>query len=168
MTIDHIHDEQNIYISNRNYNNDKIIQNNKNINSYENFQILLKELDNQSDMMNIFEKFQIVSLLKENYLYFYNNLSDIAKLFTNLSIIEYSFCGLNCTNLLMRKSHENQNGDVSRFINDRSVIFFSLNFFRIRQHSIGVYSRFPIVGTHDSNKYTFFFFFLSICLNLSE
>ncbi|SOV16222.1 conserved Plasmodium protein, unknown function [Plasmodium gaboni] len=119
-----IDDDQNICMSNRNYNNDKIIQNNKNINSYENYQTLLKELDNQSEMMSIFEKFQIVSLLKENYLYFYNNLFDVAKLFTNLSIIEYSFCGFNCTNLLMRKSFENQNGDVSRFINDHFMLTY--------------------------------------------
>ncbi|CRH00661.1 conserved Plasmodium protein, unknown function [Plasmodium relictum] len=85
---------------------------------------IFKDLDNKADMMSISEKFQILSLLKENYLFFYNSLSDIATLISNLSIIDYSFRGIDCSNLLMRKSYDNLSDDIIRFINDHFRITY--------------------------------------------
>ncbi|SCP02537.1 conserved Plasmodium protein, unknown function [Plasmodium malariae] len=79
---------------------------------------IFKELDDKADMMSISEKFQVLSLLKENFLFFYNSLSDIARLFSNLSMIDYSFCGNDCSNMLMRKYYDNLSDETTRFIND--------------------------------------------------
>ncbi|CAA9990123.1 conserved Plasmodium protein, unknown function [Plasmodium knowlesi strain H] len=79
---------------------------------------LFTELDGKADMMSTTEKFQVLSLLKENYIFFYNSLADMARLFSNLSVINYSFRGIDCSNFLMRKSHENVNDDVARFVDD--------------------------------------------------
>ncbi|GAW82818.1 hypothetical protein, conserved [Plasmodium gonderi] len=83
-----------------------------------NYMNFFKELDDKADMMSISEKFQVLSLLKENFIYFYNSLSDIARLFSNLSIINHSFRGIDCSNFLMRKAHENMSDDVARFTNE--------------------------------------------------
>ncbi|GAB68296.1 hypothetical protein PCYB_131710 [Plasmodium cynomolgi strain B] len=79
---------------------------------------LFTELDGKADMMSTTEKFQVLSLLKENYIYFYNSLPDMARLFSNLSVINYSFRGIDCSNFLMRKAHENMTDDVARFVDD--------------------------------------------------
>ncbi|KJP86614.1 hypothetical protein AK88_03718 [Plasmodium fragile] len=79
---------------------------------------LFTELDDKAHMLSTTEKFQVLSLLKENYIYFYNSLSDMARLFSNLSAINYSFRGVDCSNILMRKGHENMTDDVARFVDD--------------------------------------------------
>ncbi|EUD66552.1 hypothetical protein C922_03186 [Plasmodium inui San Antonio 1] len=79
---------------------------------------LFTELDAKADMMSTTEKFQVLSLLKENYIYFYDSLPDMARLFSNLSVINYSFRGIDCSNFLMRKAHENIIDDVTRFVDD--------------------------------------------------
>ncbi|CAD2099806.1 hypothetical protein YYG_03764 [Plasmodium vinckei petteri] len=85
---------------------------------------IYKELDEKADMMNVSEKFQVLSILKENFIFFYNNLYDIAKLFSNLSTIDYSFRGVDCSNNLMRKTYDNKNHDTTKFINEH----FSLTY----------------------------------------
>ncbi|ANQ06364.1 Uncharacterized protein PCOAH_00007130 [Plasmodium coatneyi] len=79
---------------------------------------IFTELDDKADMMSTTEKFQVLSLLKENYIYFYNSLPDMARLFSNLSAINYSFRGIDCSNFFMRKAHENMNDDVARSVDD--------------------------------------------------
>ncbi|SBT78666.1 conserved Plasmodium protein, unknown function [Plasmodium ovale] len=79
---------------------------------------LYKELDENVDVMTVSEKFQVLTLLKENFLFFYSSLPDIARLFSNLSLIDYSFRGIDCSNLSMRKSYDNLNDDIARFVND--------------------------------------------------
>ncbi|VUZ98137.1 conserved Plasmodium protein, unknown function [Plasmodium vivax] len=79
---------------------------------------LFTELDGKADMMSTTEKFQVLSLLKENYIYFYNSLPDMAKLFSNLSAINYSFRGIDCSNFLMRKENETMTDDEARFVDD--------------------------------------------------
>ncbi|CRG95923.1 conserved Plasmodium protein, unknown function [Plasmodium gallinaceum] len=113
---------------------------------------IFEELDNKADIMNISEKFQILSLLKENYLFFYNSLSDIARLISNLSIIDFSFHGADCSNLLMRKSYDNLNGDIIRFINDHFRLTYRYYFSCNRNPRVPIGN--PSFPPNSEEKYT--------------